>query len=563
MEERTAIAPMPEELLDIITEEPAKRTVGDVFQPSAPDGTERIPSGTRHGTLLSLAGAARYRGDSEQDILAQLMDTNRNHCDPPLPDEEVEELASDIAARYPPGKPPPRVTSSTNRVEMLDIDKGVVPFPVETLPGPFRKFVEDGADSLPAPRDYLGVPMLTIAGTAIGTRKSVEIKPGWKERPLIWSAVIGLTGTHKSPALGMALRPFTEKQIFFQAEFESELQQFLDEIETYEDSESGANKKPIKPWMSQVMTTDATQESLTEVLQQNPRGILFAQDELSGWTGAMNQYRAGRGNDKQNWLSYWSSQMVSVNRKSQDTPTIIENPFVAVTGCLPPDIVGELAHRHGHEDGFMNRILPSYPDSVQVRWTGKEVTDRTTRAYINAINRLWDLPGGPEVLTMDPDAKERFKSWYDQHHTAMEHPEFQTDLRGAYAKFDGYCARFSLIFQLIWHVCGDGRGDIIEEVNVGRAILLIDYFKSHISRTSSRLNASSTDTAAETALKWLQKHGGTAVVRDILTGRVAGCQNRADVERLFADLEARGYGSIEVDPRRKDTIRFTLNAASK
>jgi hypothetical protein len=62
---------------------------------------EEIREGSRHRTLLSLAGTMRKRGMGGGAIAAALLVENRK-CRPPLPDDEVHALAADVAARYPP-----------------------------------------------------------------------------------------------------------------------------------------------------------------------------------------------------------------------------------------------------------------------------------------------------------------------------------------------------------------------------------------------------------------------------------------------------------------------------
>jgi len=60
-----------------------------------------IPEGQRHTTLVSLAGTMRRRGMLEQEIKAGLCEVNRRRCSPPLPEEEIEQIARSIA-RYEP-----------------------------------------------------------------------------------------------------------------------------------------------------------------------------------------------------------------------------------------------------------------------------------------------------------------------------------------------------------------------------------------------------------------------------------------------------------------------------
>lgn len=72
-------------------------TDGDGAAPAA------IPTGRRHTTLLRLAGRLRWLGHGAEEMAALLRVVNATRCQPPLADDEVIELAADVARRYGPG----------------------------------------------------------------------------------------------------------------------------------------------------------------------------------------------------------------------------------------------------------------------------------------------------------------------------------------------------------------------------------------------------------------------------------------------------------------------------
>lgn len=60
-----------------------------------------ILEGARNTTLTSMAGSMRQRGMSEAAILAALRSENEARCQPPMPDEEVQQIAVSVA-KYEP-----------------------------------------------------------------------------------------------------------------------------------------------------------------------------------------------------------------------------------------------------------------------------------------------------------------------------------------------------------------------------------------------------------------------------------------------------------------------------
>jgi hypothetical protein len=60
-------------------------------------------TGTRRPSLVSLAGHLRVRGVAEDVAVALLLPWAREHCQPPLPDEEIEKQVRGIYQRYGSG----------------------------------------------------------------------------------------------------------------------------------------------------------------------------------------------------------------------------------------------------------------------------------------------------------------------------------------------------------------------------------------------------------------------------------------------------------------------------
>jgi putative DNA primase/helicase len=81
-----------------------------------------IAEGARNATLTSLAGAMRRQGFGEAAILAALQIENTERCDPPLPEEEIAQIARSISryAPVPAMRLPRRSSRSAVFVEFID-----------------------------------------------------------------------------------------------------------------------------------------------------------------------------------------------------------------------------------------------------------------------------------------------------------------------------------------------------------------------------------------------------------------------------------------------------------
>lgn len=112
----TTLAPLPDWLHTLMLK-------GGKTSPTARrEATAKIAEGGRNDTLFRLASSLRGKGLSEAAITAALLEENRDRCDPPLEDREVETIAKS-AGRYERGSP-----------DNQEQSKEVYPFDITTAP---------------------------------------------------------------------------------------------------------------------------------------------------------------------------------------------------------------------------------------------------------------------------------------------------------------------------------------------------------------------------------------------------------------------------------------------
>src|SRR5918995_6989567 len=77
------------------------------------------------------------------------------------------------------------------------------------LPDAFRGWVEDVAERMQVPPDFVAAPLMVAFSTVVG--RQVGIRPkredDWLVVPNLWGAIVGSPGLLKSPALKEALAP--------------------------------------------------------------------------------------------------------------------------------------------------------------------------------------------------------------------------------------------------------------------------------------------------------------------------------------------------------------------
>jgi len=306
--------------------------------------------------------------------------------------------------------------------------------------------------------------------------------------------------------------------------------------------------------LRQILSTDATTESLSLLLRENPHGVCYSQDELTALTGGFNRYRKGIGNDRQFFQSCWTCHEVNIHRvklvkgaRSLDTVRI-RLPFISVVGGVQPEMLGELSDERGREDGFIHRFLFAFPYATSHSYDRAGVSEEARHGYQQVVEGLmFRLPASlicDEALIFASEAQERWGAFMESHAAEAEAPDFPDYLRGPLQELVSYCARFALIIHLARYASQEVDSLLVDAISVERAVALTNYFKSHARKTYGQLRNEPRDERLATFLEWVTERGGSVTIRDAVTAKVAGCHNKGEVVALFERATRMGIGEV-------------------
>jgi hypothetical protein len=404
-----------------------------------------------------------------------------------------------------------------------------MPLPLEVFPDGLRRFATEAAEAVGCPVDFVAVPMLGITGGAAAASRAIEVKPQFIQRPLLYVTVVGHPGDGKSPALEAVARPMYEAQKKHLAEFVERMKEYNIALDQFRQAKKDAKgnptarepEEPEKPQLLRVYVDETTVEALAKVLDKNSRGVVLIKDELTALVTGANQYKGGRGSDRQFWLKNWTGAPVAVDRKAQDTPVILNHPFAAVVGCIQPDLLVSLRDDKGRADGFLDRFLFSFPDAGPCPgWTWEGISDEALAPWSEALGELLRLnqePGEhglrPHFVRLDPGAREEWSRLYNQLVVEQNWDGFPPVLRGVWAKLKVYGARLSLIVYLLRWVTRETACDKVDAESVRRAGLLLEYFKSHARKVYATIGADRDVDKAYRVLEWIVRENRTEFKR--------------------------------------------------
>jgi DNA-binding HxlR family transcriptional regulator len=219
-----------------------------------------------------------------------------------------------------------------------------------------------------------------------------------------------------------------------------------------------------------------------------------------------------------------------------------------VCGGIQPDLLPSLADAAQREDGFLDRLLWSYPDPVTDRWTTDGIKPEALRAVETIFDDLQALePDRDEndepvarVIRLSPEAQALWVSWYDRHAAEMTDDGFQRRLRGPWAKLPGQLARLTLILHAL--VSRPPEAEVHPGVVEG-AIQLLDYFKRHARRVYRQLARQGQDRVV-VLLRALKTRGPMAqsvILHEVFQRNVSAAWLRSTLD----DLEEAGLVTRE------------------
>lgn len=345
-----------------------------------------------------------------------------------------------------------------------------IPFPVEVFPKKVREIVLETHKHQNFPIDYIAPCLLFVAALSCGNAAVVEMQMGWKEKPLLYLAIVGGRGTNKTSCFDFALAPIREKD-------DEQYERYVSEKALY-DAEflkplKERNPKLEMPMYQQYILSDFTPEVLVRQHKANPRGLIVFFDELIGFIYSFNKYRSGA--DEQMWTQLFAGGGVTVNRVGAD-PVKINDTCIGVFGGIQPEILSSFA-KGKIQNGFVDRWLFAYPEKVPYpKFNDVDIDERIAANWTKIIQRILSLPfeGTPKVVKLSPGAKALYKEWFDN--LSNQKNNGGSSFAGLATKMDRYCGRFSLVLEVLKFGCKESKLLDISEDSMRGAIALSYYF---------------------------------------------------------------------------------------
>jgi len=383
-----------------------------------------------------------------------------------------------------------RVVKKEREVEKKELpkinEKDLI-FPIDIFPEPIQSYILECNETLDSSIDYMGCSMLWLISVVVGNSIQIEVKKGWNETATIWLAVVGKAGLGKTPSIHNIIKPLLSAN-------NKEIKNYIKQAEKFDyynslpAKEKKEHEEIHKPIKTQFIANDITIEALVELHQENKNSIGVFKDELAGWFKDMNKYREG--SDLEFWLSTWSGKAISLNRKTARS-SFVDKPLVSVLGGIQPSILNAFYTEDNKDNGFMDRMLLSYPDLDIESWNDKEMNYDTISWYHDTIISFYetikhkvvayddDGDINPKIAVIGFDAKKEWIRVFNEYTNIQNSDEENEYMKSMLPKQKSYLPRFALLinaFDSFFDITNKTDALVISKESILKAEKLSKYF---------------------------------------------------------------------------------------
>ncbi|MBV6515355.1 MAG: hypothetical protein HPKKFMNG_00993 [Planctomycetes bacterium] len=405
--------------------------------------------------------------------------------------------------------------------------------PFDALPGTTGDYIQAVGDSCCVDPALPFTFAMGVGAASIGRAADIQIDATWREFSPLWLCSVAAPGALKSPVLRMLAAPIFEHDRELDAIHAAE----LDEWKARCDLLKPHQARPERPRRKQAVVSDTTIEALAPVLDVSPR-VLAYHDELGGMFDSMGCYKARGGHDRSVWLSLYNCARITVNRKSNPDPLIVELPRLGIVGATTPAKAAKLVIVDAGDGGVDRFYFTGVMPRERV-WPKPPIPAQLQAEFHARIGALCRLPAfQTRLVTLTPEASDEFGRFYVRTNSE-DAPGF---MQGVVSKHCGNVARIALMLCLL----EEPAATTVSVTQMHNAIRIGDWLLAHTFRQRQIMlgNPAGVQLSqrAQAALNWVRRHGKFTTVSEMLAGKMPGIDNAEIARATLAELAAVGQG---------------------
>lgn len=356
----------------------------------------------------------------------------------------------------------------------------------DMVPEPLKNWVFDISERMNCPVDYVATAAIVCMASIIGAGCGIKPKKfdDWFVVPNLWGGVVGHPSQLKSPSIAEAMKPLARLEADAKAFYEQEKATYTGKEMAYkaqvEAQKSAINKKakageniegmaldlsgieaPKKPTEKRYKTSDSTVEKLTELLNENTKGILVFRDELMGLLASWD--KQGRESDRAFYLEGWNGNSNHTCDRIGRGTTYVEQCCISLFGGIQPAKleVYLMAASSYENDGLVQRLqmlvypdppayklVDRYPDTSaknKVFAIAKELSTMSFEQAGATCDKFDKIP----AFRFSDEAQAIFFKWYEAHEIKLRSGEDSALINEHLTKYRSLIPSLALVFHLV------------------------------------------------------------------------------------------------------------------
>ena len=361
-----------------------------------------------------------------------------------------------------------------------------------------------------------------------------------------FGAMIAEASQMKTPVLNaMIADPLAAMRENNQKKFEAQKKAYELEFEQWKNSkDEDKGLAPDAPVEKFAYITKATWEGIAGMVGRAPtQGILWLCDELAGFFKSANQYRSGKGSDKEDLLECWSGNGAVIARAAGTTVNV-GAVSLSIYGNIQPKILAPFLGDGSDDNGTFARF-----DFVQQPPALTQITLGLSKIDINPmLQALYERVDAIPVteFALDEEARKLFVDYYNHcQRLRFNHPK--QGMRAMLGKAAEKVGRVATILHCI-HAAHLG-GEVSPQIPASRVAAAIKWIEYTTQQALSiNIEVCSPDALESNLAKIIslaERKGGTVSARDVSKSFTAKYRPSAqEIRGWFTELATLNYGDI-------------------